>query len=401
MFFRSVAGWLIVLLASSAAAGQGGRVSTSTPDCLDQPTVLPPLLRPPADTSPPLAEVPRGPSGEYDHGHLYLPEYVAPAAPEACRPLGRWWVSPTFEFAWIPQRPAATSVRLRVPTGAGSSIPGPVIPVAGATANEFQPGFGLALGAWFNSRNTCGVDASLFLLGGSDTTVTGVSPGMLVIFPDGPGRSAPQLLAFPAATPVIGTFPATLSTWFIGGDVNYRHNVYCGPGMRVDALAGYRFAFLQDEFFLGETPEGGSEEYLRNRLAVSNAFHGGQVGLTGEYRADVWYVGGSAKIAFGAVSPCICTSGLFTGAEGEAPGGGYARLPALVNSLGSAFAVLPSMNVTLGRQLREHGRLFVGYSFQYLSRSVRLGDSLNLAAATIPWTDFWIQSFNMGFELRY
>jgi hypothetical protein len=43
----------------------------------------------------------------------------------------------------------------------------------------------------------------------------------------------------------------------------------------------------------------------------------------------------------------------------------------------------------------------VGYTFQYLSQAARLGDALNPAATTLALTDFWVQSFNLGFELRY
>ena len=117
-----------------------------------------------------------------------------------------------------------------------------------------------------------------------------------------------------------------------------------------------------------------------------NPFHGGQVGFAGEYRGDRWYVSGAAKVALGAVSPEICASGLFIDAEGG--NGGYTGLTALNATSGSRFAVLPTMNVQLGRQVGEHARLFVGYSFQYLSQVARLGDVLNPAAPGIQYHRF-------------
>ena len=297
MAYRWVAAGCVVLFSALTASAQGVPRAPAAPDCLDQPTQYLPLLRPPSDPNPPLAVVPRGPTGEYDHGHLYLPDYVPPSAPEACRPLGRWWISPSFEFAWIPSKPAPSSLRLRVPTPTGSSIPGPILPVEGRAAERFQGGFGLTGGWWFSERNERGVEASLFTLGGGDDTFTGFAPEMLVLFPDGTNGGAPQVVVFPPGTPIVGIFPATLSTWFIGADVNYRHNLHCGPNTRLDLLAGYRFAFVQDELFLGETPNGSRDDFERNRLAVSNAFHGGQIGLAGEYRASSCYVAGSAKVA--------------------------------------------------------------------------------------------------------
>ena len=164
------------------------------------------------------------------------------------------------------------------------------------------------------------MDASFFTVSGGDTTINGFAPGMLVLFPDGAG-SAPQLIVFPPGIPITGVFPVTLSTWFIGADVNYRHNLHCGPCARLDLLAGYRFAYLEDELFLGEVPDGSNDDYLHNRIAVHNPFHGGQVGLAGEYRGERWYVSGAAKVAFGVVTPEVCATGLFNDAEGPATAG--------------------------------------------------------------------------------
>jgi hypothetical protein len=183
--------------------------------------------------------------------------------------------------------------------------------------------------------------------------------------------------------------------------VNYRHNLHCGPNTRLDLLAGYRFAFLQDELYLGEPPDGSSDQFLNNRLAVSNWFNGGQIGIAGEYRGEGWYASGTAKVALGAVTSDVCATGLFVGTEGSNAAGGFTRLAALGAASASQFAVLPTVSVQLGKQVREHGRFFVGYTFQYLNRVARLSDVTNPTNTSLTLTDFWIQSFNLGFELRY
>jgi hypothetical protein len=262
---------------------------------------------------------------------------------------------------------------------------------------------GLVLGRWFGDANAHGVEGSLYFTGG-DQTFEGFAPGMLVIFPDGASRSAPQVFVFPPGTPLVGLLPVTLSTWFIGADVNYRGNLLCGPNGRLDLLAGYRFASVRDELYLGRAPDGGEDAYRLNRAAVANYFHGGQVGLAGEYRADVWYVTGAGKIAFGSISPEVSATGLFAGAEGFGPAG-FTRLKALNPVDLSKFAVLPTVNVTLGRQVGEHCRVFAGYSFQYLTEVTRLGDLLDPTRCGCrgkhPTTDFWVQAVNLGVELRY
>ena len=106
------------------------------------------------------------------------------------------------------------------------------------------------------------------------------------------------------------------------------------------------------------------------------------------------------KVAFGAVTPDVCASGMFAGAEG-ATATGYARLAALSDPQHSRFAVLPTVNLAVGKQVTERTRLFAGYTFQYLSRAARLGDVLSPAAPGLTFTDFWVQAVNVGLEYRY
>jgi Putative beta barrel porin-7 (BBP7) len=367
---------------------------------------LPPLLVPPTGgPNPPLPLAPPGPTGEYDHNLLYIPEGAPPEElqpPETCRPLGRWWVDPSVALVTLPTSPAPGAVRLRVPDGMGGSIPGPILPVGGKSTGDFQAGFGLTIGRYIGDAHTNGIDASMFNLGPAERTSEGFAPGMLVAFPHGDTTSAPQvfLLQSPMNGILGSTFPTTMGTWFIGADVNYRHTLFCGPNARLDALVGYRFAYLQDEIYIGDVSNDGKDDYKRNRAAISNQFHGGQIGLAGEYRLNAWYVTGAAKMGFGAVTTDSSATGLFVGAEGVS-GSGFSRLLALTETSRSRFAVLPTLNMTLGRQVGEHLRIYAGYSFQYLNRVTRIGDVLDANATTVPQTDFWASSLNLGMEFRY
>jgi hypothetical protein len=276
------------------------------------------------------------------------------------------------------------------------------LPVAGLSTERFDPAFALAAGFWFGDANAHGIDAST-LLRDTNTTFTGFAPGMVVAFPNGTGRSVPQLIPLPqpVASQVAGTFPTTLGTFFATADVNYRHRLFCDENARLDALVGYRYLFLGDELYPGDVPDPGHSEYRLNRAAVSNAFNGGQLGLAGEFRMNRWYVVGSAKIAFGVVTPEVTATGLFSGAQGRAAGCTYQQLGGLVPSERSEFAVVPTVNVQLGRQLWQHTRVYVGYSFTYLSRAGRLSDALNPNNTGLALTDFWVQSINFGGEFRF
>jgi hypothetical protein len=409
MPFRGLIACFLVLVIAIKTLAQEPPPCASGQQFSPPVSTLPPLLTPPtsppAATNPaqaPISPTPARPLPDYDHNYLYLPDAVPLTDSDACRPLGRWWVSPDLELAWLPTPAAPGSVRLRVPTASGESIPGPILPLGGVSPERFQGGFGLHAGSWLDEHNTDGLEASLFVLGGSDRTIEGYAPGMLLIFPDGHDRSAPQVLVLPSGTAITGFFPATLSTWFIGADANYRQNVYCSPNLRLDALIGYRFAYLQDELYLGESQDGHGDDYRRNRVSISNQFHGGQLGVAGEFRSNAWYVDGGLKVALGAMTSNVSASGLFAGAEGENASGSYSPLTSLADRSQGRFAVLPTLELSVGRQIRDHTRIFIGYSLQYLSHVVRMGDVLNAAnGPNLTATDLWVSAMRFGLELRY
>ncbi len=415
--------WLavgVLLAAVGVANAQPAQPSTAS-KVLSEP--LPPGAKPPSPAAqgqplpllpvpqvePPLAEVPRPgavPGVEYDHGYQYLPDRLPDrrySVDDLCGPPGRWWVSTSLELAWVPTRPLPTNIRLRLPdpVSLGGTLPGPVLHTAGRDAGRFEAALGLVLGHWFGETNTHGVEASFFLRD-TGTTFGAVAPDTIVIFPRGRGRGAPQLVALPDpfALSVVSTFPVTLETFFTTVDVNYRRKLYCDENGRLDALVGYRYAFLSDELYLGEFADDG-DGYRQNRAAVSNNFHGGQVGLAGEYRANGWFVAGSAKLAFGATTAEVTTSGAFVSAEGRASGS-FRRLNGLTWNEESVFAVMPAFNVQVGRQITPHARIFTGYSFMYLSRAARLGDAASpFNGGGITFTDFWVQSISLGAEFRF
>lgn len=363
---------------------------------------LPPLLPVPAAPTGPLAEVPRPgvPPLEYDHGYQYLPERLPERrrAPEECGPAGRWWVAPSFELSWVPARYAPSTIRLRVPdpTAPGGSVAGPQLPVAGRSAGRFDGALNLVGGHWFGETNTHGIEASLYLRDAHNTFAS-ASPGAVVLFPRGRGRAA-QIVVLPGAA-VSGTFPTTLSTFFATVDVNYRHKLVCTDAARLDVLVGYRHAALDDELYLGEVPDD-HDEYRHNRAAVSNSFHGAQIGLAGEVRANGWFVAGAVKVAFGGVTSEIDPTGAFVGAEGRTAAG-FRRLPALTAQEQTEFAVMSALNLQVGRQLTDRARVFASYSFSHLNRVARLGDVLNPANGGPLYTNFWVQSLGLGAEFRF
>src|SRR5262249_11091287 len=103
------------------------------------------------------------------------------------------------------------------------------------------------------------------------------------------------------------------SVW--GGGVNYRRNLYggdpCAPRRPIDGPGGHRDPDLQESLQITEvgqildpTVQGARAPLAMatDRFRTVNNFHGGQIGLIGEFRRGRWSVDSRASIAFGTVS---------------------------------------------------------------------------------------------------
>ncbi|MBY0514528.1 MAG: BBP7 family outer membrane beta-barrel protein, partial [Gemmataceae bacterium] len=367
----------------AANRGQGPAAAGRPAAAADCPGLTQRILPPPG-ALPPAP----GPNLPYDPGYLYLPDRdPAPPGPPEQRFLQRWWFDPSLEFAWTSTAPAPQTLKLRPPDVFGRTARLNV-PLGGELTRPFQFGLGLSAGHWLGDGHQHAVDGSLFL-SGNNRTVGGFAPGTAVLFPDGPARSAPTILRLPGPADAFAMpFAATAETTYVSLDLNYRVGLLVAADWRVDALAGYRFAYLEDQVYLGEMPDSGTTAYAANRFRAVNTFHGGQVGLAASYRAPAWFTDGNVKLAYGGVT----TTSTATGAMLDPQLHG-----AWVGTTTQA-AFLPSLNVRVGVRVSDRGRAFVGYTFQYLSHVNRLGDVLGCGC---DGPAFWVQSLGLGFELGY
>lgn len=380
----------------------------------DRPTTLPPLLPVPPTAQAPRPATPAGPKGEYDHGHLYLPERapeMGAVSDPPCGPDGRFWLSPTLELGWTKANHVPALLRVGSPSG-------PVAFGDSSVSTPFRAGLGLAAGMWLDQRHVHGIDASFYYLaqGGSNTTLLSGQPAFFL--PTAGGGAFP--LADPAAGSA-GAYQVGMNTRFASADVNYRHNLLCGPNGRLDGLVGYRYGHVGEDFTAYGKRLGPDGEIVRFRddATAVNHFHGGQIGLAGEYRVDRWFVTANGKVAFGAVLTDTDLEGKFRVNGTVVPSGFYAR-PGLNGTREyTRFGVMPTVGFTFGRQLGDHARVFIGYNFLYLNNLTRAGDIVDptpsvLASnpqATVPLaapnrrdattSDIWAQSVSAGLEWRY
>lgn len=303
-----------------------------------------------------------------------------------------------------------------------------------------QSAFRIRGGGWLDSQNTCGIDFSLlYVPKQSANFVAGNAgnPGLFRPFFNAvTGTQFTELVSFlnPNLSPVLaGTVQVNSSSQVWTGDLNFRKNLFCDPCSRMDFLIGYRYFRLDESLSVQENltatdPNGvraplGTTFTVLDSFNTKNDFNGGQVGLTGEIRRDNWIFGYRGTVAIGDMHSQVNIFGATVAQiPGQTPVVGTGGLLALPSNIGSyskdRFAFLPELGGTIGYQITQNTRAFVGYNVLYVSSVQRPGDQIDTVINTsqIPpgtlsgvarptylnkSTDYWLQSVSAGIEFRF
>ncbi len=224
-----------------------------------------------------------------------------------------------------------------------------------------------------------------------------------------------------------------------GAEANLVGNLVARPGVKINAIAGYRFLQVNEGLRVETramqypTAESGYYKTLgmtADQFDGRNEFHGGQLGLVGDFHRGPFYVEVVGKVALGTNFQVVNVSGethLITAAN-PVPlyrsyfGGAYSTPANIGRATQTVFAVVPEAIFKVGLKYGEASRFYVGYNYLGLSTAVRPGDqidrtvnptlipSLNPGGAPvgpdrpqlgITTTDFWVQGLVIGFEHRY
>jgi hypothetical protein len=306
-----------------------------------------------------------------------------------------------------------------------------------SVGGEERSGGRFTVGYWLDQCQTKGIEGSYFFLGQRSTRFSANSDQFPVLarpfFNLNTGTEFSELTASPMRS--TGTITAESNNRLWGAEANLRCNLCQSCCYRFDLLTGFRYLELDEGLRLTEDVQvlptepllGGSHILLFDSFSTRNQFYGGQVGAAAEYRRGPWFVDLRGKIALGGVHQVINIDGgqvrvLPTG-EVLSSKGGLLALPTNIGHFTrDRFAVVPEIGLQLGYQVTDSVRVFVGYSFLYLSNVVRPGDQIDrvldvtqipnfafparptgLARPAVPFkgTDFWAQGINFGVEFHY
>ncbi len=248
------------------------------------------------------------------------------------------------------------------------------------------------------------------------------------------GTQFSELVASPGISTGSVSVNSPTSLW--GLNTDWLCKVCCGCDWRVSALGGFRYLNFTESLTITEAIQGGpaapapftnSFTTVFDRFGTSNHFFGPQVGLVGSYRSGPWTVDLRGQVALGLTYQSLRIDGseqIFQSGQTLSAVGG---LLALSSNIGShhhtEFSVVPEIALTVGYQVNDHVRVFLGYDFLYWSGVARAGEQIdtNLDVTKIPFfntanlppapgnhpqvmfreTDFWAQGLLVGVQFNY
>ncbi|MBI1913753.1 MAG: BBP7 family outer membrane beta-barrel protein [Planctomycetes bacterium] len=328
----------------------------------------------------------------------------------------------------------------------------------GPLDHDLQQGARFRLGYWFDPCKPMAIEGSFFFLSprSSRFNIASGPNGTPLIgrpfFDVNNQMESVELVASPLTS--AGQLQIQAPSRFLGSDLNLRCPLCCAEtctgGYRVDLLGGFRYLRLNEGLYITEIGQNFPTEPRRpnqafridDRFDTTNAFYGGQIGVTGELRRGRWSFETRGLVALGDSHQVLNINGAaafappFDGVPARQPGGLLALPGANIGRFSQdRFAVVPELGLTLGYQVTEAIKVTAGYNIIYWSSVLRPGDQIdrNLDITKIPdfldrdangnfidsntgriirpvpgvprpvlkEKDFWAQGLNFGLEFRY
>lgn len=331
-----------------------------------------------------------------------------------------------------------------VPIAAAGILPAaPVVFGGDAVGDDLKAGARITGGFWFDDCETTGAIVRAFGTEGDSTPFATQSLGNPILAVPFNDRSAgffglENALVLAYATGdlgvnAVGGVDARASNDIWGGDAFLRTNVDKGCDYRIDLLAGYQFARIDDDLELRTNLTrldiAGTPSFTTSDLFdVSNEFHGGEFGLMGEFFQGPLTLQFMGKIGLGNMNQTATIAGSNTVTAGGPPltttGGIFAQDTPPASNIGSfernVFTWSPEASIKAIYCVSDRLNMTVGYTFLYWNRVALAGDVVDrrvnrdvlFGGPFLPGgganpafgfndTDFWVQTIDIGLTLDY
>jgi hypothetical protein len=359
-------------------------------------------------------------------------------APAPCGP--RFWFTAEGVLGWMQRSPLPPLVTTS-PAGTPQTTAGvlgqnttSILFGSQSVNGDVRGGFKLGAGYWFDDEQCLGVEIGVMALESQATpfaTFSSVHPILARPYLDATtGNQQAVLIGFPGAS--TGTIDVLARSGnFIESHLDIYGNIVNESCFRLDCLIGYRFYRYDDGIRIHQNiaPTGpnfvdGTQIDTFDDFATENTFHGGEIGLRGEFRWDKFSLGLLAKVAAGSVHrDVVINGGQVVSVPGSTPSINNAGVYALSSNIGrfgsDDWTYLPEIGATLGWQASSHLRLTMGYSLMLLNDIARAADQIDQTinpnlfpppqtpttpsrpAFSLDRENVWLQSFNFGVEIRF
>jgi hypothetical protein len=299
------------------------------------------------------------------------------------------------------------------------------------------------VGEWLLDDRLLGIEAGAFFLGRltDRAALTSLGTDLLARPVRDAGDSWKEVSLVRVLPPnQLGTLGYVNASSLWGAEANLRTSLVYNPGLFIDLLAGYRTVGLNESLTINDlSVQAGTPAVVggfgtlpttidaTDRFGVSNQFHGGQVGAEAGLLLGPLSLEARARLALGYTAQTLNIAGSTfvtgPGVEAAVPFGVLATAGNGGQHHRSAFSVVPELGLTVGYQVTDWMKAYVGYDLLYWSSVLRPGNqvdrTVNVAAVptqlnpvpgpgspaapgvTFHATDFWAQGIHLGLEFRY
>lgn len=327
-------------------------------------------------------------------------------------------------------------------TPANAILPNADVLFGGETVGTNLQGAGrVSFGTWLGCDNRLGIGASFFALEGKSDGYIGTSDatGSPVrarpFFDSADGRMQQAIFTVAAPNLFDGVVEAEADNDVLAGEVAARFQISANSRSRFDVIGGYQFARIDDSLTINSQqvalagsgfpfPQG-TELAFQDIFDVKNQFHGGKVGIIGDYCFGRFSLSMAGKVSFGNMRRTVTIQGQssvtdIAGDTSNFNGG----LLALGSNLGTLvddrFSVMPEADFKLLYHLTDHIDFSLGYTFMFWSAVAIAGDQIDISRENTPTvnssqifdgtlqgpdnprlphiddTDFWVQGISFG-----
>ena len=364
-----------------------------------------------------------------------------------CGPNGLW-VNAEY-LMWFPKGRSLPALVTTSPNGTNRDdagvlgLPDTSILFGDETiGNQLKSGGRIDFGTWLNQYRTVGAGGRFYGIQGDNTSYVDSSNGQPIIahpfFNLALNREDSLLVAFSDTVNVPNEFVTSGSTSirtssdFLGAEAYFRIFGQRNRNFQFDVIGGYHFLRLDDGLTISDGIVSGPDNGLvplgtvfqiDDVFDATNVFHGGQLGILGEYRRGSVSLNFLTKFSIGNMQQIVRIDGSTVIAEPGLPsvtsaGGLYTQPSNIDTHQRDKTAFVPEFGITLGYDLTCRLKATLGYSLIWWNDVALAGDQIdpviNLTQAqggvlvgdarpefTFNTTDYWVQGLNFGLVYQY